>query len=525
MRAVWSGADAGALSDSELIAVNERYCRMRRMLDADQSQLAAEIARRSRPELGSEGLAKTQGYRNPTALIAATGGTSTGDAARLVKVGEATAPRQLLSGREGARTAPARRRGAGRRVADGAGGRGDHRAARPGRISRRGRRSATAEKTLVEQAPGLTMDQLNRVLVRAEAWLDPDGVAPREDEKRGMEQLTMREVDGMFEFTGRLTPEHGAPFKTAIEALVSDEMRATRDAQRDGTTDPDAPRRSVVQMQADALVRLCEHALGCAHTQLPLHGATVVVRIDHDDLVDGTGFATIDGITAPVSVATARRMAAGGGVISCVLGGDSQILDWGRAKRLFTPTQRLALVERDGGCAMCGAPPGHTKVHHIRWWARDAGPTDLANGVLLCETLSPPHPRQRLGHPHRRHRGHTRKCGSSPHHTSTRPAHPASADAHDTTTPPEQVNGAASALRLRRLNQVNSAARQHGKTPDAGSLQSLDDRRVGHAAALAHRLQAIPAARSPRGSRAACRAAGCPTSPAHARARSRRPTR
>src|SRR6478735_1974996 len=95
---IWSGTDAGSLSDSDLIAVHEGYCRMRRMLDADQTALAAEIARRSRPELGSEGLAKSQGFRNPTALIAATGGTSTGDAARLVKVGEATAPRQLLSG-------------------------------------------------------------------------------------------------------------------------------------------------------------------------------------------------------------------------------------------------------------------------------------------------------------------------------------------------------------------------------------------------------------------------------------------
>ncbi len=185
MRAVWRGADAGALSDSELIAVNERYCRMRRMLDADQTALAAEIARRSRPELGSEGLAKTQGYRNPTALIAATGGTSTGDAARLVKVGEATAPRQLLSGEK----APARHPHVAAALAAAS---LTERAAGAiiallDRVAFRAGADAleTAEKTLVEQAPGLTMDQLNRVLVRAEAWLDPDGVAPREDEKRG----------------------------------------------------------------------------------------------------------------------------------------------------------------------------------------------------------------------------------------------------------------------------------------------------------------------------------------------------
>ena len=242
MRSIWSGADAGSLSDSELIAVHERYCRMRRMLDADQTALAAEIARRSRPELGSEGLAKTQGYRNPTALIAATGGTSTGDAARLVKVGEATAPRQLLSGEK----APARHPHVAAALAAAT---MTERAAGAiiallDRVAFRAGPEAVdaAEKTLVEQAPGLTMDQLNRVLVRAEAWLDPDGVAPREDEKRGRSISSCGRWTGCSSSTGRVTPEHGAPVKTAIEALVSDEMRATSDAQRDGTADPDVPR-------------------------------------------------------------------------------------------------------------------------------------------------------------------------------------------------------------------------------------------------------------------------------------------
>jgi hypothetical protein len=386
VRATWSGTDAGGLSDGDLIAVHERYCRMRRMLDADQTVLAAEIARRSRPELGSEGLAKAQGFRNPTALIAATGGTSTGDAARLVKVGEATAPRQLVSGER----APARHPHVAEALGKGA---VTERAAGAiiGLLDRVAFRAGAdaldvAEKTLVAQAPGLTMDQLNRVLVRAEAWLDPDGVAPREDEARAERSLTIREDRGRVIVHAELDPASAAPIKVAIEAMVSAEMRATRNAAREGVSDPDVPRRSVKQMQADALVRLAEHALGCDRRDLPLHGATVVVRIDHADLVENTGFATIDGITSPVSVSTARRMAAAGQIISCVLGGDSQILDWGRTKRLYTTTQKLVLVERDGGCAGCGAPPGHSKVHHIRWWARDAGPTDLNNGVLLCES-------------------------------------------------------------------------------------------------------------------------------------------
>ena len=437
VRLLWSGTDAAALSDSELIAVNERYCRMRRMLDADQTALAAEIARRSRPELGSEGLAKTQGYRNPTALIAATGCTSTGDAARLVKVGEATAPRQLLSGEKAPARHPHVAEALGQAVLT-------ERAAGAiiallDRVAFRAGADAidTAEKLLVEQAPGLTMDQLNRVLARAEAWLDPDGVGVREDEKRGAEQLTMREVDGMLEFTGRLTPEHSAPFKTVIEGLVSAEMRATRDAQRDGTADPDMPRRSVVQMQADALVRLCEHALGCSETDLPLQGATVVVRIDHDDLVNGTGFATIDGITTPVSVSTARRMAAGGQIISCVLGGDSQILDWGRTKRLFTPMQRLALVEPDGGCAMCGRPPD------IRRSITSGGGPEMPDPPI-CRTASCSANRVTTastttgGTSASTASASGRRCGSSRHPTSTPSALPDWADARATTSPPER---------------------------------------------------------------------------------------
>lgn len=189
--------------------------------------------------------------------------------------------------------------------------------------------------------------------------------------------MPRRRVGGCVE---RGRPEPG----TAIQAYVTATFQA-----RAHVLDPEAPdadRRTVTMLQADALAEICAHASGCDNGGLPVSGATVVVRVGLDDLAAGTGFATVDGLDQPVSISACRRMAAGGGIIPAVLGGRGEILDWGREKRLFTRAQRLALVERDGGCVMCGLPPQMTRAHHLRWWQRDAGSTDLDNGVLLCES-------------------------------------------------------------------------------------------------------------------------------------------
>ncbi|WP_251453561.1 HNH endonuclease signature motif containing protein [Microbacterium sp. Marseille-Q6648] len=413
-RGLWSGGDGlEALSQSALIALNNELAQAQRVLDSARARVASEIARQSSPDLGPEGLAKKQGYRSPVTLIAGTAGTSNGEAARLLQVGEATAPRKSFGGDK-----PARRPHVAAAIE--AGWIGTNPAAAIismlDRIALRVDPDVLdeSERTLVEKARGLSTNQLHRLLTRAEAWLDPGGIVLREDEMRAKSEAhSFEDKQGMLHINAVFDPERGAPVKAVLEAYVRAELSAQRDGDAAGAgasasdgvgTDassgsgsgsglgsgspglPGAPRRSIPQMQADALVKMAEHLLGCEHRDMPVEGATVVVRIDLTDLQSGEGSATIDGLAAPVSVATARRMAASGGVIPCVLGADSEILDWGRRRRLFSPAQRLALVERDGGCAMCGAPPSHTKAHHIRWWARDAGPTDLANGVLLCES-------------------------------------------------------------------------------------------------------------------------------------------
>lgn len=389
-----------SLDEAQLVAANDHLGRLRRHLDAVHARVASEIARKSRPELGPDGLAKKHGYRNPIALVAATTGTTNGDAARLIAVGEATAPRPTFSGED----APARHPHVAAGLSSGSIGMPAAAAiiAMLDRVAMRCDHEIldAAEQTLVQQAAGLTLDQLAKVIARAEAHLDPDGLEPKESELRADRSLHMFERAGMLHLRATLDPETAAPIKTAIDALVSAEFRAQADALGGGTAngagsehlralspaDADAPRRTVPQMQADALALLASHLLGCAHKDVPVDGATVIVRMTLDQLTEGTGAALVDGIDQPVSVATARRMAAGGGVIPWILGSRGEILDWGREKRLFTRTQKLALAERDGGCAGCGLPPGMTKAHHIRWWARDAGPTDLDNGVLLCDS-------------------------------------------------------------------------------------------------------------------------------------------
>lgn len=396
-----------SMSDSGLVAVTDAVAQLVRDGQALLARAAAEVARRSPAELGREGLAKKRGFLNPVHLVAASTGGRASEAAKLIAVGTGTAPRRALTGEQ----LPPAHPHVAAALASGAIGldaadaiTGMLRRVAPGADA--GQVEAM-EKVLAERAAGLPFDLLLRVIREAEARLDQDGVAPREEEFRADRSLTIRQdTNGMVRLTARLDPETAAPVKAAIEAIVTHDIRAARPGNRSSHgepagSDPDtagsascaaggdmdgpviADMRSVPQMQADALAMIARHVLGC--TQVPATASTtVVVRMNLDTLVDGVGHGRIDGLDHPVSAGTLRRMAATAGIIPAVLGTDSVPLDLGRTARAFTAAQRIALGERDGGCACCGLAVAYTEAHHILWWKRDTGPTDLNNGVLLC---------------------------------------------------------------------------------------------------------------------------------------------
>lgn len=403
-----SAAEPAALSDAGLVRVLDVAARLRRSADAMLARLSAEVDARSDSGFGADGLAKQHGYRNAAQLIAATTGGSAAEAGRFLRVGAAIRPRSSFTGG----VLPSRHPF----VADALGGgqlsleAADAICGMLERIAPRTspRRSEAYETELVRFAIGAPHALVTRAVRHAEARLDPDGVEPRDEVLREQRTLTItEEASGFVRITARLDPASAAPVKAVIEAIVTEALHRRADAAvsdgsvradltaRPGHIDPTdsadrstcgpviEDRRTIVQLQADALADLARHALGCREAPTAAK-ATVVVRLDLDALLEGLGQATVDGLDRPISAAAARRLAVDAELIPAVLGGDRLPLDLGRGRRLFSRAQRLALAERDGGCASCGRNVAYVDAHHIEWWHRHRGRTDLENGVLLC---------------------------------------------------------------------------------------------------------------------------------------------
>ncbi|GEP32616.1 HNH endonuclease [Nocardioides szechwanensis] len=143
-------------------------------------------------------------------------------------------------------------------------------------------------------------------------------------------------------------------------------------------------RRSYDQRLGEAFAAFLEAA---DPARMPLHGGdatTVLVHIDLETLLGGLEVALVG--DEPISASEARRLACTAGIVPAVLGGESQVLDLGRARRLFSPAQRKALAVRQPTCRAesCDIPAAWCEAHHAGDpWSR-GGRTDLDDGALLC---------------------------------------------------------------------------------------------------------------------------------------------
>ncbi|BBE21844.1 hypothetical protein MN0502_07270 [Arthrobacter sp. MN05-02] len=153
-----------------------------------------------------------------------------------------------------------------------------------------------------------------------------------------------------------------------------------------GDAGGDTERPTRPQSLLDGLVSACRIALST--DGLPASGGhrpQVMVTISYSDLVGEMERAGHAVFGQQISARSIRKLACDADIIPLVLGGKGQILDIGRAQRLFPAHLRRGLVARDKGCAFpdCSIPATWCEAHHIAPWAT-GGTTSINQGVLLC---------------------------------------------------------------------------------------------------------------------------------------------
>ncbi|SHF74802.1 protein of unknown function [Jatrophihabitans endophyticus] len=243
---------------------------------------------------------------------------------------------------------------------------------------------ARVEQDLVEYAEQFDPHQLGTLALRVTTLLDQDGTLADVAYRERHRDLTIRQrPDGSASITGEATAELAERLLTVLDALA-----APRPAEG-GVRDP----RTAGQRRHDGLLDALD--LVQRAELLPTVAGistTVLLTASAEDWQTGGGVTTT-GHGAILPTREAIRLSGGDTrVMNVDLDGHGAVTGHTDARRLFTETQRLALIARDGGCTFpgCDVPPAWTQAHHVIDHAR-GGPTTIANGTLVC------------GHHHRHH--------------------------------------------------------------------------------------------------------------------------
>ncbi|WP_404386731.1 HNH endonuclease [Knoellia locipacati] len=233
--------------------------------------------------------------------------------------------------------------------------------------------------TLGERHDARTVRQLRERLLAA--YGADDAFEDTEDKARQGAGLTVgKEIaPGLFEYLLRVTREGRALLEAAIGPLSAPTPGS--DGERD--------ERPHEQRRAEALVAVIGRALKAGDSAWSSTKTQVFVTVGLEDLQRSAGAGSLLGALTTgdlVTADTVRRWACDATVIPAVLNSCGEVVDLGRAERLFTPAQIKRLWLRDRHCTYpgCDAPAAWTDAHHLIHWADD-GPSDLSNAALLCQ--------------------------------------------------------------------------------------------------------------------------------------------
>ncbi|MFJ2369090.1 DUF222 domain-containing protein [Microbacterium sp. NPDC087665] len=297
-----------------------------------------------------------------------------------------------------------------------------------------------------DAAPPATPEDLRFLAQAIVAYLDPDGAEPAHERAMRARGITLgRAKDGVIPIRGALLPEAAGQLQRILDAYLNPKVdgpplpgvrfmpsdghgEGHRGAVGDGDAldayghvvgdavdahshavddaldesvsasradhallpsgDPGQmiDTRTRPQKQHDALAAAL--AIAARHDDTPrLGGAapTLIVSVTAEDYATGRGWAHVDGIDTPVSIATSRHTACGGSIQRVLFDPEGRIIGIGTSDRIFTTPQRRAIALRDQECLIpgCHVPAAWCEIHHVEEHAR-GGPTSTDNGVALC---------------------------------------------------------------------------------------------------------------------------------------------
>jgi len=251
---------------------------------------------------------------------------------------------------------------------------------------------AQQETYLVAEVEPLRVDDARRFLARWQqmarlhvGWIDPDENGPGAAPQAAISLSPT--FDGRFVLDGELDAENGAIVRTVISAEVDEMFRVGVFKSDDGLTPAERRGQALVQ------ILLRKGHTGMKNGEIRPSVEVIVdeqtmrgVPIDDTDDLNARICEFVDG--GPVTPAALQRFLCNATVHRLVISVDGEVLDAGYDIRLANRAQRRALRYRHQGCAFpgCSAPASWCEAHHVVSYDPDdeAGPTDMANLVLLC---------------------------------------------------------------------------------------------------------------------------------------------
>lgn len=374
--------DAAALEELTLAGIRDRVEHLERLRGLADAALTASLS-----ALHARGGIRADGAASTTEWLRTHTRRSASDAARLARLSanlpELPGTERALA--DGDLTAEA---------ADALVG-----AVRDGRLGS----AAQVEADLLEAATEASPERLRADIRRRRQAADADAMLRDEQSQHDRRRVHLsRRRDGMWPIHGELPDEVGQRMRTLLEA--HDRPRPGPDGH-----DPRRPEQRMADALSAAVDTLLDHGLapatgGVARPHLSVIVPYETIAADLASAGDDAGSDNPDRPVAPddarwsglapgelpwggaLSPQAVRRLLCDAAVSRIVMSGSSQVLDVGRATRSWSEPQRRAVNARDRGCRgpSCHRPIAWTNIHHVRWWDRDHGPTDVDNGLALC---------------------------------------------------------------------------------------------------------------------------------------------